>query len=112
MTVLTAPICDQALELRRLVERRQLSTSPPTPSRARSIAVTSGKGGVGKSHLALNLAVALAEQGLRVCLLDGNLGLGSLDLLCGVNGYWNLAHVITGCGNWRTSCWRGRGACG
>jgi flagellar biosynthesis protein FlhG len=96
MTVLSAPICDQALELRRLVERQQLSTSAPTPGRARSIAVTSGKGGVGKSHLALNLAVALAEQGCSVCLLDGNLGLGSLDLLCGVNGYWNLAHVVTG----------------
>lgn len=96
MTVLSAPIHDQALELRRLVELRRTSKDALTPTRARSIAVTSGKGGVGKSHLALNLAVALAEQGAAVCLLDGNLGLGSLDLLCGVNGYWNLSHVITG----------------
>lgn len=64
--------------------------------RCRAIAVTGGKGGVGKSQIALNLAVALAQQGQAVCLLDGNLGLGSLDLLCGLSGYWNLSHVVAG----------------
>lgn len=93
---MTVPIRDQALQLRRLAERRQLAQAVPSHGRARSIAVTSGKGGVGKSHLALNLAVALVERGKSVCLLDGNLGLGSLELLCGLNGYWNLSHVITG----------------
>ena len=96
MPVLTDPIRDQARELRLLVERQQLEAPAPSIRRSRSIAVTSGKGGVGKSHLALNLAVALAERGHSVCLLDGNLGLGSLELLCGLNGYWNLAHVVTG----------------
>jgi flagellar biosynthesis protein FlhG len=61
-----------------------------------TIAVISGKGGVGKSTIALNLAVSLALQGQSVCLLDANLGLGSLDLMCGLNGYWNLSHVMTG----------------
>jgi flagellar biosynthesis protein FlhG len=88
---------DQARGLRALLERHaNRAFSPRGQTACRTIAVTSGKGGVGKSHLALNLAVALAQRGRRVCLLDGNLGLGSLDLLCGLNGYWNLAHVVTG----------------
>lgn len=90
---------DQAAILRGLMERRQDSaalehTTPP--SRARTVAVTSGKGGVGKSNIALNLAVALQNQSRRVCLLDANLGLGNIDLLCGLNGYWNLSHVLSG----------------
>lgn len=64
--------------------------------RARTLAVVSGKGGVGKSVLALNLAIAFARLGKSVCLLDACLGLGSIDLLCGKNGYWNLSHVVTG----------------
>jgi flagellar biosynthesis protein FlhG len=95
----SATVRDQARGLRALIERREAvsSVSDATPRRtSRTIAVTSGKGGVGKSHLALNLAVGLAQEGASVCLLDGNLGLGSIDLLCGLNGYWNLSHVITG----------------
>ena len=84
---------DQAHGLRAFLEER---TATVTDSACRTIAVTSGKGGVGKSQLALNLAVAMAQRGRRVCLIDGNFGLGSLDLLCGLNGYWNLSHVITG----------------
>jgi flagellar biosynthesis protein FlhG len=88
---------DQAQILRGLMERR--SESPPAdeaaPS-ARTVAVTSGKGGVGKSNIALNLAIALRQMGQSVCLLDANLGLGNIDLLCGLNGYWNLSHVVSG----------------
>lgn len=91
---------DQAKALRGLMEERQLSahisireSSGPA---AHTIAVTSGKGGVGKSNIALNLSIALARQGASVCLLDANLGLGNIDLLCGLNGYWNLSHAITG----------------
>jgi len=51
---------------------------------------------VGKSNIALNLAVALARQNAKVGIFDANLGLGNIDLLCGLNGYWNLSHVITG----------------
>ncbi len=64
--------------------------------RAYTISVTSGKGGVGKSLISLNLAIAIARQGFRVCLMDANLGLGNIDLLCGMNGYWNLSHVVIG----------------
>lgn len=83
------------------MERRFESPAPEPPPtlaarRAHTVAVTSGKGGVGKSNIALNLAIALRTAGHDVCLLDANLGLGNIDLLCGLNGYWNLAHVVTG----------------
>jgi len=85
-----------------MVDRMSATTAAPEPpgqidaATARMIAVTSGKGGVGKSVIALNLAVQLSRMGGRVCLLDANLGLGNIDLLCGLNGYWNFSHVITG----------------
>lgn len=66
------------------------------PSRAFTIAVTSGKGGVGKTNIALNLAIALARLDSSVGVFDANMGLGNIDLLCGLNGYWNLSHVVTG----------------
>lgn len=93
-------MADQAKYLRGLMERRQVSIPFETPRdvsrRARTIAVTSGKGGVGKSCIALNLSIALARLGQSVCLLDACLGLGNIDLLCGLNGYWNLSHVMNG----------------
>lgn len=93
---------DQANRLRGLMENRQIEqllppdTPAPDVTRARTIAVTSGKGGVGKSNIALNLAIALARLETKVCLIDANHGLGNVDLLCGLNGYWNLSHVMTG----------------
>ncbi|HUQ72430.1 MAG TPA: P-loop NTPase [Planctomycetaceae bacterium] len=91
----TSPLGDQARGLRALIGQRAASSAAVT-SRCRTLAVTSGKGGVGKSVLTLNIAVALAERGAKVCVLDGNVGLGNLDLLCNRNGYWNLSHVVTG----------------
>lgn len=90
---------DQANVLRGLMEQRAHATASASSTAApgaRTIAVTSGKGGVGKSHIALNLAVGLAQLDAAVCLLDANMGLGNIDLLCGMNGYWNLSHVLTG----------------
>jgi flagellar biosynthesis protein FlhG len=62
----------------------------------RTIAFTSGKGGVGKSSLALNTGLTLARRGCRVTLLDGDLGLASLNVLMGVAPRWDLRHVIAG----------------
>ncbi|MDA1016942.1 MAG: MinD/ParA family protein [Planctomycetota bacterium] len=76
-----------------------ISVSLPIKSNCRTVAVTSGKGGVGKSSIAVNLAIALSQAGSKVCLLDANLGLANVDLLCGLNGYWNLTHVVTGARN-------------
>ena len=50
---------------------------------SRIITVTSGKGGVGKSSISVNLAIALAHQNLKVCLIDGDFGLKNLDVMMG-----------------------------
>ncbi len=81
---------DQADGLRQLV--RALGPDGPgraaagglRPGRRRSLVLTSGKGGVGTSNLALNLAIALGEEGQRVVLVDADLGLANIDLLCGL----------------------------
>ncbi len=63
------------------------------PRRARTLAVTGGKGGVGKSSLAVNLALAVAGSGRRVLLVDADLGLASADLLLGLTPRATLAEV-------------------
>ena len=60
------------------------------------IAVTSGKGGVGKTNVSVNLAIALANQGKQVMLLDADLSLGNADVLLGLRPSLNLSHVIEG----------------
>jgi len=64
--------------------------------RARVLAVTSGKGGVGKTSVSVNLAIALAGLNLRVVLLDADLGLANVEVLLGLNSLHNLQQVIQG----------------
>lgn len=61
-----------------------------------TIAVTSGKGGVGKTSVVVNLAVALARQRRRVAILDADFGLGNVDVQLGLTPAWHLGHVLTG----------------
>ncbi len=61
-----------------------------------AVAVTGSKGGVGKSNLAANLAVALGRWGRRVLLVDGDLGLANLDVLLGLLPRQNVDHLIRG----------------
>jgi flagellar biosynthesis protein FlhG len=62
----------------------------------RTIAVTGGKGGVGKTSMAVNLAAALAQKGERVLLLDGDLGLANIDVQLGLTPHYTLQHVLSG----------------
>src|SRR5687767_6237710 len=82
-------LIDQATTLRSLVQDER-----ETRRRASVIAITSGKGGVGKSNVAVNLAIKLSAAGKRVVLLDADLGLANADVLCGVDLRSNLSHVI------------------
>jgi flagellar biosynthesis protein FlhG len=76
----------------------------PLESRVRSvalppvqvIAVTGGKGGTGKSSVAVNLATALTQAGRRALLLDGDLGLANVDVLLGLTPRYTLEHVLRG----------------
>lgn len=84
---------DQASHLRKLREHGIASISPRRP---RAIAVTGGKGGIGKSALAVNLAVTYAGLGARTLLVDGDLGMADLNLLLGVAPERSALDVIQG----------------
>ena len=66
------------------------------PGPVQVIAVTGGKGGVGKTSVAVNLATALASTGKRVMLLDGDLGLANVDVFLGLSPRHTMAHVLSG----------------
>jgi len=61
-----------------------------------SIAITSGKGGVGKTTLSVTLAASLAKEQKRVLLMDADLGLANVNILLGINPRFNISHVISG----------------
>ena len=90
---------DQATRLRRLVEGKNANTgrvqesggtAGAPASGARVIAVTSGKGGVGKTNLTVNLAIALGRKGQRVIVLDADLGTANVDVLLGTSSRQSL----------------------
>ena len=89
---------DQAdgIRLARDSHAPQLRPLRNTIETARSIAVTSGKGGVGKTQLSANMALALAKRGQKVLLLDADLGLASLDLALGIHPQADLLSVVRG----------------
>jgi len=94
---------DQADTLRQMARTaKQNSQNAAAPAQLtdqqgiRVISVTSGKGGVGKSNVVANLAMALAAQGKKVLIIDGDLGVGNLDVLLGLSPQYNLNHVLSG----------------
>lgn len=80
---------DQAQSLRDLMGANK-------QSQCHTIAVTSGKGGVGKTNISLNLAVLAAQMGFRAMVLDADLGLANVHVVANVRPKYNLSHVIAG----------------
>lgn len=83
---LTEPGLDQAAGLRRMARSRPVKV----------VAVTGGKGGVGKTNVSVNLATALSRMGSEVMLFDADLGLANVDVALGLSPKLNLSHVIAG----------------
>ena len=61
---------------------------------ARIITITSGKGGVGKSNIAVNMSIALSNMGFKVALIDGDLGLANVDVLLGISPEYSMADIL------------------
>jgi flagellar biosynthesis protein FlhG len=87
---------DQATELRKHVERLSCEGAGGGSPRCQVIAITSGKGGVGKTYVVVNLAIALQRAGKRVAILDGDFGLANVDVQLGLTPQYHLGHVIEG----------------
>lgn len=92
---------DQAEKLREIMRSRQKSEILDFPEpetgfkkKTRVICVASGKGGVGKTNISINLAIAFAQAGRRVIVLDADLGLANVNVILGVIPKYNLYHVI------------------
>jgi flagellar biosynthesis protein FlhG len=82
---------DQAHGLRELVEKIR-----PSGLALRVTAVVSGKGGVGKTHIACNLALLAARAGRRVLVIDADLGLANADIVMGIEAHRHLGHLLDG----------------
>src|SRR5580700_1742502 len=74
----------------------EVSAREPMPAAVQVIAVTGGKGGTGKTSIAVNLATAFAQAGRHTMLLDGDLGLANVDVLLGLTPRCTLEHVLSG----------------
>jgi flagellar biosynthesis protein FlhG len=81
---------DQAEQLRNVIKRKNLNNI----GNARVITITSGKGGVGKSNVAVNLAVCLRRRGQRVIILDADLGLANVEVMFGTVPEYDLGDVV------------------
>jgi flagellar biosynthesis protein FlhG len=96
---------DQAEGLRNMINgtpvafkalRSNSSASPPPANSPQVISISSGKGGVGKTNIVANLALALTRLGKQVLILDADLGLANIDILLGLTPRYTIEHLLTG----------------
>ena len=91
---------EQAEELRELMmesgayNETQAAETRKRNGNTRIIAITSGKGGVGKSNISVNMAIAYAQLGKKVILIDGDLGMANVNVLLNIVPQYNMMHVI------------------
>ncbi|WP_020612464.1 MinD/ParA family protein [Sediminispirochaeta bajacaliforniensis] len=86
-------MADQAQQLREMMKGRE-EAPVQEKKNTRIIAVTSGKGGVGKTNMSVNIAIAYAQLGKRVIVMDADLGLANVNVALGIIPKYNLYHVI------------------
>ena len=96
MTNLSRMAGDQAKTLRDLNSHRLAPTSSKAEQPTSVYAITSGKGGVGKTAVVANLAYMLAAMGKKVLILDADLGLANIDVVFGISPLYNLNHFFSG----------------
>ncbi len=81
---------DQASTLKRIAQNKMRNSA------LRVLAVSSGKGGVGKTNIVSNLAYALSKRGKKVLVIDADLGLNNIDILLGLTPKYHIGHVLSG----------------
>ena len=82
---------DQAQQLRNIIKQQNMQQHL-----ARVITVTSGKGGVGKSNMSVNMAIQLGRLGKKVVILDADFGLANVEVMLGTRPRYNMADMIYG----------------
>mgnify|MGYP000957598734 CR=1 FL=1 len=97
---------DQADKLREIIEslkKKQMKSNDSSiiyensrekATKSRIITITSGKGGVGKTNIAVNLSIALGTIGYRVALIDADLGLANIDVMLGISSKYSLVDIL------------------
>lgn len=87
---------DQAQKLREIASSNRRRRAGDNGRGTRRIAITSGKGGVGKSNFALNFSILSSRMGKKALLIDADTNLANIDILLGISPQYNISHVIAG----------------